>query len=145
MISAGHPSFERVGAPGPTPVATTCDLFRLLEAHDKGTHHAHHCSCGTDDSNSVSPSIDASQAHIIRNCPPPSACFLYGCKYPPTSTMQNSVLESASHGMDSVTVVLPSAFTDTTFRRKDWRGATGGSPRKISTRTSVSTLKEGMN
>ena len=48
-----------------------------------------------------------------------------------TCTMQNSVVEPASHGMDVVIAVLPSAFVDTMFRRKDWRGEqrTGGTPR----------------
>lgn len=49
----------------------------------------------------------------------------------PTSTMQNSVLEPAPHGIDSMIALLPSAFVDLIFRRKDWRGTTGtgGIPR----------------
>lgn len=39
-----------------------------------------------------------------------------------TSTMQNSVVEPASHKTDLTMAVLPSEFLDTIFSRKDWRG-----------------------
>ena len=38
--------------------------------------------------------------------------------------MHNSTLEPASHGMDSMMVMLPSSFAESIFRRKDWRGTT---------------------
>ena len=46
-----------------------------------------------------------------------------------TSTMQNSVLEPASHGTDFVIAVVPSVFVDTTFRRKDCTRPRGGNSR----------------
>ena len=45
-----------------------------------------------------------------------------------TSTMQSSALEPASHGTDSMIVMLPSVYSDLMVRRKDWTGTTDGNP-----------------
>lgn len=61
-----------------------------------------------------------------------------------TFTIQNSVLEPASHGKDLVMAVLPLAFVDSISRRENWRGATGGIPRSTTNarRRRFSTLNE---
>ena len=42
--------------------------------------------------------------------------------------MQTSTLEPASHGTDSIVVMLPSVFSDLIVRKKDWRWTTGANP-----------------
>ena len=60
--------------------------------------------------------------------------------------MQSSTLEPASHGKDSIIVMLPSVFSALIVRKKDWKWTTGEiPPSTMNTGKRVSTLNEPIN